>query len=102
VPRYFFHFTSKDEVIEDLVGVDLSDVREAHHYAVGLTARILARVARIRPGWVIKITDANGSPVLNVLMGEALRTPEASLWHPLRRSAQALNGGMSPSLRSSD
>jgi F420-0:gamma-glutamyl ligase-like protein len=65
--KFFFHFSSKKDRIEDRRGVYLAGPYEAHQHAVN----VIRKVGLLTKGepwrdWVIDITDADGQNVLTV------------------------------------
>ena len=69
IMRYFFHVTSDDGNVTDLVGVDLPDVAAPrYHAAAQVTELWEARVLAGKPplvGWV-EVTDDNQRGVLRM------------------------------------
>src|SRR5918995_1180736 len=100
MPRYLFHFASRGgEHIPDVDGVDLEDLRAAHHHAMKLirrTALFTCRRWNTRE-WSVRVVDMQrGGRVLTVLFPIAehdvcLRAKSAN--EPMRDPADQLRGG---------
>jgi hypothetical protein len=68
MPRYFFHFVSKDDFIPDYDGAVLSGLKAAHGHAVRLVAQTLPILADEDPRhWKIEIADERQFVLLTVL-----------------------------------
>jgi hypothetical protein len=65
MPRFYFHFASKTDKIDDDIGVDLEGPDAAHRHALNLI-RKTARAIIGEPwrDWVVEVTDAYGQSVL--------------------------------------
>lgn len=63
--RYYFHFVSRADKIEDRCGVELEGPYEAHKHALGLIRRTHSLVVG-QPwrGWAVQVDDAHGQSVL--------------------------------------
>jgi hypothetical protein len=70
MPRYFFHFASKDEFIPDDDGIELAGLAAAHDHARRLVGMAGAMFARLRDGrsWTIEIADEDQLVHLVVLV----------------------------------
>jgi hypothetical protein len=100
MPRYLFDFASRGgEQIPDLDGVELEDLRAAHHHAMKLirrTALFTCRRWNARE-WRVQVVDVErGGSVLTVLFSIAehdtrLRAEPAN--EPMRDAADRLGGG---------
>jgi hypothetical protein len=68
MPRYFFHFVSKEDFIPDYEGVALPNLKAAHQHAMRLVGHTIAALAdedlRL---WMIEIADERQCVVLTVL-----------------------------------
>ena len=104
MPRYLFHFASQGgEQISDLDGVELEDLRAAHHHAMKLirrTALFTCRRWNARE-WRVQVVDMErrGS-VLTVLFPIAehrLRSKPAN--EPMRDAADRIGGGRNRTFR---
>lgn len=68
MPVFYFHISSGDYCSFDDVGVNLSDLGEAHWYAQKLIFKLRAHLSREDAGgWIIKVTDESGTMRLAVL-----------------------------------
>jgi hypothetical protein len=68
MPRYFFHFASKQDFVPDYEGVLLADLRAAHRHAMRLIAQTIAVLAgEDLRHWTIEIADERQYVVLTVL-----------------------------------
>jgi hypothetical protein len=65
--RYFFHFSSKDELISDTKGRELSDLASAHRHAMLLIHKMILLDDLDWRGWSVRVADASGRSVLSVL-----------------------------------
>lgn len=68
MPRFYFNYATRDRLVLDDRGVDLSCLSSAHLHALKLivrTHRFLG--ANIIERWTVQITDAQGSHLLTVL-----------------------------------
>jgi hypothetical protein len=65
--RFFFHFSSKEDTVHDSNGRELSDLSEAHRHAMLLIHKMILLDDMDWRGWSVKITDADGQSMLNVL-----------------------------------
>ena len=100
MPRYLFHFASQGgEQIPDLDGVELGDLRAAHHHAMKLirrTALFTCRRWNARE-WRVQVVDVERRGiVLTVLfpIAEHDRRARAELANePMRDAADRLGGG---------
>lgn len=67
--RYYFHFASKDDLVPDHEGVDLTNLSAAHRHAV----RIIHQTAPFIPdgpdwrGWRIEVASERCEQILLVL-----------------------------------
>ncbi len=106
MPRYLFHFASQGgEQIPDLDGVELEDLRAAHHHAMKLirrTALFTCRRWNARE-WSVQVVDMErGGSVLTVLFPIAehdrcLRAKPAN--EPMRDAADRLGGSQNQTFR---
>ena len=87
--RFFFHFWSKDDIVRDNKGHELSDLSAAHRHAMSLIHQIILLDDMDWRGWSIKITDADGRSMLSVLF------PQASYFQSGRKTAHANRDAMS-------
>ena len=106
MPRYLFHFASQGgEQISDLDGVELEDLRAAHHHAMKLirrTALFTCRRWNARE-WRVQVVDMErrGS-VLTVLfpIAEHHRRPRVKPANePMRDAADRIGGGRNRTFR---
>jgi hypothetical protein len=71
LPRYFFHYRTDDELIEDHEGREFADLAAAEHNAAELGRAIVDRAASTgedtRKPRSIEITDAQGEDLLYVV-----------------------------------
>ncbi len=69
MPRYFFHMTSKHDVVKDDQGREMDSLRAAHGHAL-LVIRKAAKF--LLPddikGWRLEVADSNGKSKLVVLI----------------------------------
>jgi hypothetical protein len=68
MPRYYFHFVSKDEFIPDYDGVVLEDLKVAHGHAM----RLILQTVRAMPSedfrhWHVEVADESQFVALTVL-----------------------------------
>jgi hypothetical protein len=72
MPRYFFHFASRDEFIPDHDGVVLDDLKAAHRHAMRLVWQTipLMRGEDLRH-WFVEVADESQLVVLTVLFPAA-------------------------------
>jgi hypothetical protein len=76
MPRYFFHFVSKEDFIPDHDGMVLRDLKTAHLHAMRLvTATIPALGDEDLRTWKIEIADERQYTVLTVLFPVAPPPP---------------------------
>ncbi len=65
--RLYFHLQDKHEEVRDLVGVEVSDLNQAHTQALRAVAELQAED---RPhdwsGWVLTVADADGTVLLTI------------------------------------
>jgi hypothetical protein len=72
MPRYFFHFASRDDFIPDFDGVALEGLAAAHRHAVRPARQTRALLAAGEPRhWTIEIADERQRVVLTVLFPAA-------------------------------
>ncbi len=68
MPRFYFHYRTDDELIEDTAGSDLPDLEAAEHNAAALAKAIVERAASKGDDTgvprSIEITDAAGEELL--------------------------------------
>jgi len=68
VPKFYFHYRTDDELIEDKAGSELPDLEAAEHNAAALAKAIVERAASkgddTRVPRSIEITDAAGEELL--------------------------------------
>ena len=68
MPRYFFHFASKQELVIDGDGIELPDLLTAHQHAIRLVREAMPFLANDpRQGWVVEVTNTDSDPPLTVL-----------------------------------
>jgi hypothetical protein len=68
MPRYFFHFVSRDDFIPDYDGVILDDLRIAHRHAMRLVSQTLPVLGDDDPrDWKIEIADERQFVLLTVI-----------------------------------
>lgn len=78
MPLYYFHITSCDYCSLDDVGVTLSDLGEAHWYALKLIFKMRTHLPReYAADWIVKVTDETGAMPLVVLSSSVPRRPAA-------------------------
>jgi hypothetical protein len=65
--RFYFHFSSKNDRIEDRKGVELEGPHEAHMHAVNLIRRTAASLSG-EPwrDWIVDVSNADGRTLLTV------------------------------------
>ena len=82
MPVYFIHFSSADQLYEDLEGVDLPDDAAAHEYAI-LDARYLMDEGIAKPHewsvWKVEVVNEAGRQLLNLSFADL--TPERGRIH---------------------
>jgi hypothetical protein len=86
LPKYFFHYRTDDELIEDTAGSELPDLEAAEHNAAALAKAIVERAASTggdtRVPRSIEITDAAGEELLYLVfwagpkLGDGSATPD--------------------------
>ena len=71
MPRFYFHLSAPDQVFNDDLGTDLTDLTAAHARALLLADRVMAifpltdRTSDFRR-WTVKITDQAQQPLIIV------------------------------------
>ena len=60
MPRYFFFFVSRERVITDLQGVELTGLEAAHWRAVKLAYQMRYHLPGDDESWTIEIKDTGG------------------------------------------
>jgi hypothetical protein len=78
LPRFYFNYATRDRLVLDDRGVDLSCLSSAHLHAL----KLIVRTRRFMEGhvaerWTVQITDAEGSHLLTVLFPAADARPVA-------------------------
>lgn len=65
MPRYYFSFSSNDEVQKDLDGFELTDAVAAREHALALAANLLRHAPSKEAwrDWVIEVVDEDGNEV---------------------------------------
>ncbi len=74
MPLYYFHITNGKRAFRDPEGVELSDLRAAHDYALEDARDLIRRHSfghDALTDWTFEITDACGRYVLTVPFAEA-------------------------------
>jgi hypothetical protein len=69
--QFFFHLSSADELICDTKGREFSDLAAAHRHAIKLINKMVLLHELDWQGWCVKVSDANGQPVLSVLFPQS-------------------------------
>lgn len=78
MPLYYFHISSGSYCSSDDVGVNLSNLGEAHWYALKLIFKMRAHLSREDDGdWIVKVTDETGAMPLAVLSSSVPWRPVA-------------------------
>jgi Domain of unknown function (DUF6894) len=80
--RFFFHFSSKDDIVRDSKGRELSDLSEAHRHAMLLIHKMILLDDMDWRGWSVRITEADDRSMLSVLF------PQGSYFQSGRKSGQ--------------
>ena len=85
LPRFYFHYRTDDELIEDIAGSELPDIEAAEHNAAALAKAIVERAASKGDDTAvprsIEITDAEGVELLYLVfwagpkLGDGPATP---------------------------
>jgi hypothetical protein len=67
--RFFFHFSSKQNLVRDPNGRELEDVSAAYRHALLLMEKSIVLLSHEVDwrGWSISVSDASGRRVLSVL-----------------------------------
>jgi hypothetical protein len=67
--RFFFHFSSKQNLVRDPNGRELEDVSAAYQHALLLMEKSIVLLSHEVDwrGWSISVSDASGRRVLSVL-----------------------------------
>lgn len=67
--RFFFHFSSREDSVLDMDGVELRDLRTAHAHALAIIRDMMAMFSDAEDwrGWRIEITDTDWRTLLTVL-----------------------------------
>jgi hypothetical protein len=78
--RFFFHFSSKDDIVRDSRGREFNDLSAAHRHAMLLIHKMILLDDMDWRGWSVKITDADDRSMLSVLF------PQASYFQSGRKS----------------
>jgi len=81
--RFFFHFSSRDDIIHDSQGREFSDLSAACRHAMSLIHKAVLLDDMDWQGWSVKITDSNNRSTLSVLF------PQASYFDSGRKSGTA-------------
>jgi hypothetical protein len=95
MPRFYFHLSAPDQVFNDDLGTDLTDLTAAHARALLLADRVMAifpltdRTSDFRR-WTVKITDQAQQPLIIV---------KFPAHFPRRKRALVPSKGMRPLLR---
>jgi hypothetical protein len=92
MPRYFFHFLSKDEFIPDYEGVVLANLNAAHRHAMRLVVQTIPALAdEDLRHWKIEIADERQYVALTVLFPVA-PPPEPRCPQPMRATGRPVGG----------
>ena len=68
MPRFYFHFASKDRFVHDDQGADLEGLASAHLHALRLIVRTLRFMDGAEPErWTVQVADDKGHVRLTVL-----------------------------------
>jgi hypothetical protein len=81
--RFYFHIFAGDlGLIQDTEGVDLNDLRAAHHRAVRIMYRTMSTADDIEDWrrWRVNVADANGNSLLTVLYRSHLVSPRRTIF----------------------
>ena len=68
--RLYFHLQNKHEEVRDLVGVEVSDLDQAHTQALKAVKELQAEdISHDWSGWVLTVADADGTVLLTIDIG---------------------------------
>jgi hypothetical protein len=67
VPRYYFHLVSEHHTDRDDTGVQLSELSEAHAYAVKLQHQIRQYARELKCDLMVRVADESGATPLVIL-----------------------------------
>jgi hypothetical protein len=74
MPRFYFHFATKERFVHDDQGADLEGLASAHLHALRLIVRTMRFMAAGEPErWTVQIADDRGEVRLTVLFPSADR-----------------------------
>ena len=81
MPRYFFHIVHQDGWVRDHEGTELADLGRAYTHAAFFLEHVAGYFDEHSDwrGWLINVTDTNGSSPLTVLFPAATNKPASSL-----------------------
>ena len=87
--RYFFHFSSKDDTVQDSQGREFSDLSAAYRHGIALIHKTVLLDDMDWRGWSVKITDADNRSMLSVLFPQASYFDYGRKSGPLNRDANS-------------
>jgi hypothetical protein len=82
MPRFYFHFASKTDKINDDIGIDLEGPDAAHGHALNLIRKTaLAIIGEPWHDWVVEVTGVYGQSVLIVPFHLNIPTADGCMSH---------------------